>query len=54
MIFLSLWLIVSQCLYRQNRNRNRGGLMSYACDDITSKLLRKHVFRDDIEGLFVE
>ena len=28
--------------------------MIYILDDIPSKLLTKHVFPDDIEGLFVE
>ena len=40
--------------YRQDRNRNGGGIMIYIRDDIPSKLLTKHVFSDDIEGLFVE
>ena len=40
--------------YRQDRNRNGGGIMIYIRDDIPSKLLTKHVFPDDIEGLFVE
>ena len=45
--------MVSQCYYWQDRNRNRGGII-YICDDIPSKLLTKHVFPDNIEGLFVE
>ena len=40
--------------YRQDRNRNGGGIMIYIRDDIPSILLTKHVFPDDIEGLFVE
>ena len=40
--------------YRPDRNRNRGGIMIYIRDDIPNKLLTKHVFPDDIEGLFVE
>ena len=40
--------------YQQDRNRNGGGIMIYIRDDIPSKLLLKHVFPDDIEGLFVE
>ena len=40
--------------YRQDRNRNRGGIMIYIRDNVPSKLLTKHVFPDDIEGLFVE
>ena len=39
--------------YRQDRNRNGGGIMIYIRDDIPSKLLTKHVFPDDIEDLFV-
>ena len=40
--------------YRQDRNRNGGDIMIYIRDNIPSKLLTKHVFPDDIEGLFVE
>ena len=40
--------------YRLNRNRNGEGVMIYIRDDIPSKLLDKHVFPYDIEGLFVE
>ena len=40
--------------YWQDRNRNGGGIMIYIRDDIPSKLLTKHVFPDDIKGLFVE
>ena len=40
--------------YRQDRNRNGGGIMIYIRDDIPSILLTKHVFPDDVEGLFVE
>ena len=28
--------------------------MIFICDDIPSRVLRKHVFPDDIEGLFIE
>ena len=41
-------------LYQQDRNRNRGSIMIYIRDNILSKLLTKHVFPDNIEGLFVE
>ena len=40
--------------YRQDRNRNGGGIMIYIRHDIPIKLLPKHVFPDNIEGLFVE
>ena len=40
--------------YRQDRNRNGGGIMIYIRDDIPSKLLTKHVFPDNIKALFVE
>ena len=40
--------------YRQDRNKSAGGIMIYIRDDILSKLLTKHVFPNDIEGLFVE
>ena len=40
--------------YRQDKNRNGGGIMIYIRDDIPSILLTKHVFPDDVEGLFVE
>ena len=40
--------------YRQDRYRNRGGIIVYIRDDIPSKLLMEHVFPDDIEDLFVE
>ena len=40
--------------YRQDKNRNGGGIMIYIRDNIRSKLLTKHVFPDNIEGLFVE
>ena len=40
--------------YRLDRNRNGGRVMIYICEDIRSKLLDKHVFPYDREGLFVE
>ena len=40
--------------YRYDRNRNGGGIMIYIRDNIPSKLLEKHKFHDDMEGLFVE
>ena len=40
--------------YRQDRYRNRGGIIVYIRDGIPSKLLMEHVFPDDIEDLVVE
>ena len=40
--------------FRYDRNRNGGGIMIYIRDNISSKLLEKHKFYDDMEGLFVE
>ena len=40
--------------YRLDRNRNRGGIMIFICDDIPSRVLTKHVCPDDIEGLLIE
>ena len=40
--------------YRLDRNRNRSGIMIFTCDDIPSRVLTKHVFPDNIEGLFIE
>ena len=40
--------------FRLDRNRIGGGVMIYIRDDIPSRLLPKHVFPSDIEGLFIE
>ena len=40
--------------YRQDRNRIGDGIMIYNCDNIPSKLLTRHVFPDDIEGLLAD
>ena len=40
--------------YRLDRNRKRGRVMVYIREDIPSKLLDKHVFPYDMEGLFIE
>ena len=40
--------------YRLDSNRNRGGVIVYVREDISSKLLSKHFFKDDIEGLLSE
>ena len=39
--------------YRYDRNKRGGGIMIYICENIPSKLLEKHNFSDDTEGLFV-
>ena len=40
--------------YRLDGNGNGGGVIVYVREDIPSKLLSKHCFKDDIERLFVE
>ena len=40
--------------YRLDRNRNGGGVIIYVREDIPSKVLDKHNFSENIEGLFVE
>ena len=40
--------------YRLNGNRNGVGVMIFVKEDIPSKLLTKHDFPNDIEGLFAE
>ena len=40
--------------FRQNRDKNGGGILIYVREDIPSKLLDKHCFPDDIEGMFIE
>ena len=37
-----------------DRNRNGGGIMIFICDGIPSRVVTKHIFPDDIEGLFIE
>ena len=37
-----------------DRNRNGGGVMIYIRHDIPNRLLSKHVFPSDIEGLFIK
>ena len=37
-----------------SRNWNGGGIITYVREDITSKMLTKRKFPDDIEALFVE
>ena len=40
--------------YSLDRNRNGGGVMIFVKEDLPSKLLTKHNFPSDVEGLFVE
>ena len=40
--------------YRLDRNRHGGGILIYVREDISSKQLVKHNFKDDIEGIFLE
>ena len=40
--------------YRQDRNSFGGGIIIYVREDIPSKLLNKHSFTKNVEGLFVE
>ena len=40
--------------FRLDRNRKDGGILIYVQSDIPSKLLTKHSFPNDMEGLFVE
>ena len=40
--------------YRLDRNRNGGGIMIYVGEDISTKILTKHNWPDDIQGIFLE
>ena len=40
--------------YRLDRNRNGRGVIIYVRENIPSNVLRKHLFPNDIEGIFVE
>ena len=40
--------------YRLDRNRYGGGVLIYVREDIPSKLLRKHNFTKNVEGMFIE
>ena len=40
--------------YRLDRNRYGGGVLIYVREDIPSKLLNKHNFTKNVEGLFIE
>ena len=38
--------------YRFDRNKNGGGIMIFIRDTISSKILEKHVFPNDVESIF--
>ena len=40
--------------FRLDRTSNGGGLMIFVREDIPCKILNRHKFPDDIEGLFIE
>ena len=40
--------------YRLDRNRNAGGVLIYAIEDIPGKVVRKHLFPNNTEEIFVE
>ena len=40
--------------YRLDRNKHGGGILIYVREDIPSKLLNKHKFSKNVEGLFIE
>ena len=40
--------------FRLDQNQKGGGILIYVRSDIPSKLLTKHSFPNDIEGLFVK
>ena len=40
--------------YRFDRNRNGGGVIIYVREDIPSKFLRKNLFPNDREEIFIE
>ena len=46
-----IWMVF---LCQIGRNRNGVDVMIFVNEDITSKLLTKHNFPNDVEGLFVE
>ena len=40
--------------YRLDRNRNRGAIMIIIRDTISSKILQKYIFPNDVSNIFVE
>ena len=50
-------LFLMDCFFkpdRLNRNKNGGGIMIFIRDTVSSKILEKHIFPNDIESIFVE
>ena len=41
-------------LHRLDRNENGGGILLYVKENIPSKILSKHYFSCDMEGIFIE
>ena len=54
--FLTSQLLVTgfSVPYKLDQNRNGGGIMIFIRDDIPSRVLTRHIFPDDIKGLFIE
>ena len=40
--------------YRFDWTKNGGGIMTFIRDTISSKILEKHIFQNDVESIFVE
>ena len=40
--------------YRLDRNKNGGGVMIFIRETMSSKILEKHIFTNDVECIFVE
>ena len=40
--------------FRLDRDKNGGGILVYVRQDIPSRILNKHTFPDDLEGIFIE
>ena len=40
--------------YRLDRNKHGEGVMTFVREDISCKIISKHAFPDDIEGIFIE
>ena len=40
--------------YRLDRNKNGGGVMIFIHETMSSKILEKHIFTNDVECIFVE
>ena len=40
--------------YRLDRNKNRGGIIIFIRDTISSKIFENHIFQNDVKSVFVE